>query len=101
MGSVDNKKMAEFQYALQSGLGVLLEGDRVSISVKEHQPVEDMSQVYTQAEGEVGESDDPSRRASLEYALQVFGPDIGVQVTYTLQGARLAFDDNLLLCNKI
>jgi chemotaxis protein MotB len=96
MGSVDTKKMAEFQYALQSGLGVLREGDKVSVSVKEHQPVQDMSHVYTQAEGEVEELEDPSQRVSLEYALRVFGPNIGVRVTYTLKGARLAFDDYLL-----
>jgi len=96
MSTIDTKKMTDFQYALQSGLGVLREGDRVSVSVKEHQPVADMSHVSTQAEGQVEQDDDLSQRVSLEYALRVFGPSIGVRVTYTRKGARLAFDDYLL-----
>jgi len=96
MSTIDTKKMTDFQYALQSGLGVLREGNRVSISIKEHQPVQDMSHVSTQAEVEVEQSDDLEQRVSLEYALRVFGPNIGVRVTYTRKGARLAFDDNLL-----
>ena len=98
MSTIDTKKMTDFQYALQSGLGVLRKGDRVSVSVKEHQPVTDMSHVSTQAEGEVAlaPDDDEAQRVSLEYALRVFGPSIGVRVTYTKTGARLAFDDYFL-----
>ena len=97
MSTIDTKKMSDFQYALQSGLGVLREGDRVSVSVKEHQPVQDMSHVLTQAEGEVeGVEGDSDKRISLEYALRVFGPNLGVHVTYTHKGARLFFDDYLL-----
>ena len=35
MGSVDTKMLKDFQYALQSGLGILGEGSQVSIAVKE------------------------------------------------------------------
>ena len=97
MSTIDTKKMTDFQYALQSGLGVLREGAKVSISIKEHQPVQDMSHVWTQAEGQVEHpDDDESKRLTLAYALRAFGPSIGVRVTLTAHGARLAFDDELL-----
>ena len=35
MSTIDTKKMKNFQYALQSGLGVLKEGKSVSIGLKE------------------------------------------------------------------
>ena len=43
MSSVDGRKMQDFQYALQSGLGILKEGQMVNISVKMTQPIEDLS----------------------------------------------------------
>jgi chemotaxis protein MotB len=50
MSSISTEQAREFQHALQSGLGILREGQRVSVSVKEPQPIEDMSHIDTQPE---------------------------------------------------
>ena len=52
MSTIDTRKMQDFQYALQSGLGVMESGNKVAVSVKKTQPVDDMSHIMTQAEGE-------------------------------------------------
>jgi chemotaxis protein MotB len=97
MGSVDTKKMQDFQYALQSGLGILEGGRMVSISVKETQPVDDMSHIMTQAEGKLtkagggqpsGKWADPIRK--------LMEADLNIQVTHTRQGTRLSFEDKVL-----
>jgi chemotaxis protein MotB len=97
MSTIDTRKMQDFQYALQSGLGILKEGKRVAISVKQTQPVDDMSHIMTQAEGELnkkggrlpgGKVVDPIR--------QLTEADPDIQVTHTHQGTRLSFEDQVL-----
>ncbi|GAG09442.1 unnamed protein product, partial [marine sediment metagenome] len=90
MSSIDNKKMQDFQYALQSGLGILEGGRMVSISVKETQPVDDMSHIMTQAEGEQTKKGggQPSGKW-VDQIRQLMEADLNIQVTHTHQGTRL------------
>ncbi|MGD2036882.1 MAG: OmpA family protein [Desulfobacterales bacterium] len=97
MSTIDTRKMQDFQYALQSGLGIMETGNKVAISVKKTQPVDDMSHIMTQAEGERdrqgsslpgGKSVDPIR--------QLVKADLDIQVTRTHQGTRLSFEDQVL-----
>ena len=97
MSTIDTRKMQDFQYALQSGLGILGKGKKVAISVKKTQPVDNMSHIMTQAEGEqmkkgsnlpVGKLFDEIR--------QLTQADPEIQVTQTHQGTRLSFKDQVL-----
>jgi chemotaxis protein MotB len=96
LGSIDTKKMADFQYALQSGLGVLKEGTKISVAVQETLPVRDMHNINTQPEGR----DDIDGRQSIQQkittALQALDVDIGIRVTHTDRGAYLSFADGVL-----
>jgi chemotaxis protein MotB len=96
LSSIDVKKMSDFQYALQSGLGVLREGQQSSIAVQDDQAVKDMSNIHTQADGRGGEPRQKSMQPSLEEALNALGDDIGFRVTYSEQGAHLSFKDGVL-----
>jgi chemotaxis protein MotB len=97
MSTIDTRKMQDFQYALQSGLGVMESGNKVAVSVKKTQPIDDMSHIMTQAEGERnkqgssligGKWVDPIR--------QLVKADLDIEVTHTDQGARLSFEDQVL-----
>ena len=97
MSTVDTRKMQEFQYALQSGLGVLETGNRVAISVKKTQPVEDMSHIMTQAEGERSKKgSSPTGSPWVDEIRQLIKADLDIQVTHTHQGTRLSFKDQVL-----
>jgi chemotaxis protein MotB len=72
-------------------------GNKVAISVKKTQPVDDMSHIMTQAEGE------RNRRGSGQVGAKLADPigqlvkaDLGIQVTHTHQGTRLSFEDQVL-----
>ncbi len=96
MSTIDTKKMKDFQFALQSGLGILKEGKMVSVSVKETQPIEDMSHLMTQAESEIHEKSGHPKGELLDQALQFLQADLGIEVTPTHQGTRLSFEDQVL-----
>jgi len=96
MGSVDAKKMQDFQYALQSGLGILKEGRMVNISVKTSQPVEDMSHIKTQAEGLKGSPSERLTGLLTDKLMKSLEADFEIQVTRTQQGIRLSFEDQIL-----
>ena len=95
MSSIDVKKMGEFQYALQSGLGVLREGEQVGVDVQSQQPVKDMAHVNMQAEGATKARQQQSMQADIESAMGTLETVIGIRVTYTEQGARLGFEDSV------
>jgi len=95
MSTIDVKKMSDFQYALQSGLGVLKEGKQVSVEVKDKQPVKDMSHIHTQAEGATKAQQQQAMQADIESALGSLETAIGIRMTYTEQGARLGFEDSV------
>jgi chemotaxis protein MotB len=97
MSTVDSRKMQDFQYALQSGLGVLEAGNKVSISVTKTQPVEDMSHIMTQAEGEQNKQGSSQPGGKLvDQVRQLTEADPDIQVTHTHQGTRLSFEDQVL-----
>jgi chemotaxis protein MotB len=97
MSTVDSRKMQDFKYALQSGLGILKTGRKVSISVKKTQPVDDMSHIMTQAEGKQNKqgSSRPGDKL-IDQIRQLTEADLDIQVTHTHQGTRLSFEDQVL-----
>lgn len=96
MSAIDSRKMGEFQYALQSGLGVLKEGDRASISVSQSQPIDDMSHISTQAEGGPTKQENQLSRKLITAVRGLLEADVGIQVTHSDEGTRLAFQDRVL-----
>ena len=96
LSSIDAKKMADFQYALQSGLGILKEGRQSSIAVQDDRPVGDMSHEKTQPHGGSGKPQQQGMQEAVESALEAVGEDVGIQVTYTKHGAHLSFEDGVL-----
>lgn len=97
MSTVDTRKMLDFQYALQSGLGMLESGKKTSVSVKKPQPVDDMSHIRTQAEGKHHQQgNSPSGEKWADPIRQLAESDLDIQVTYTHQGTRLSFEDQVL-----
>ncbi len=96
MSSIDARQMQEFQYALQSGLGILEAGQMVDISVKTTQPVEDMSHNKTQPEGVKGSPDERLTGLLSDKLIKSLEADFEIQVTQTQQGIRLSFEDQIL-----
>jgi chemotaxis protein MotB len=97
MSTIDTRKMQDFQYALQSGLGILEAGNKVSISVTKTQPVDDMSHIMTQAEGEQNKQGSSQPGGKLvDQIRQLAEADLDIQVTHTHQGTRLSFEDQVL-----
>jgi chemotaxis protein MotB len=97
MSTIDTKKMQDFQYALQSGLGILETGNKVAISVKRTQPVDDMSHIMTQAEGELNKKGNSQVSGKLvDQIRQMMDNDPDIQVTRTDQETRLSFEDQVL-----
>ena len=97
MSTIDTQKMQDFQYALQSGLGILESGNKVAISVKRTQPVDDMSHIMTQAEGERHKKGNSQVSGELaDQIRQMTQADLDIEVTRTHQGTRLSFEDQVL-----
>jgi chemotaxis protein MotB len=97
MSTIDTRKMQDFQYALQSGLGILEAGNKVAISVKRTQPVDDMSHIMTQAEGELNKKGNSEVSGKLvDQIRQMTDADPDIQVTRSHQGTRLSFEDQVL-----
>lgn len=96
MGTMDKLRMEEFQSALQSGLGVLGPGSRVSIAVKQSQtPISALGQISqgkneTEPEGELVEQDPFDDKVS-EFAAQS-----GINVRYSKQGIHISFEGGLV-----
>ena len=97
MSTIDTKKIQDFQYAMQSGLGILETGKKLDISVKRTQPVDDMSHIRTQAEGEQNTkgSNQPGGKLIAQIR-QLMADDLDIQVTEVDQGTRLSFEDQVL-----
>ena len=96
MSSIDAKQMKDFQYALQSGLGILNEGRRVKISIKSTRPVEDMSHASAQPEGDKTTKKKHLTGMLNDALIKSLKADFGIQVTHTEQGTRLSFGDQIL-----
>lgn len=95
MGSMDHNLMKEFQYALQSGLGVLGPGSKASIAVQQPRtPISQQGQLtqainQRAAEGEIVETD------SIDEALGEFAAQPGIHVSYSKDGVHISFEDGL------
>ena len=97
MSTIDTKKMQDFQYALQSGLGILEEGKMVSISVKETQLIDDMSHIMAQAESDLQNKGGGTSEGKLaDQIRQLMENDLNIQVQHTHHGTRLSFEDQVL-----
>lgn len=95
LSNIDARKMADFQNALQSGLGILRSGQRSNITIKDAQPIKDMSHIETQAEGRSG-TQQRNMEQTIETVLDSLDADIGLQVIYSEEGAHLSFEDGVL-----
>ena len=96
MSTIDTQKMGEFQYALQSGLGILKAGKKASISVSQSQPIDDMSHIRTQAEGGDTKEESELSRKLASAVRKLTEAELGIQVTRNDEGTRLAFEDQVL-----
>jgi chemotaxis protein MotB len=96
MGSVDTQKLKEFQYALQSGLGVLGQGSQVAIEVKDSRPVPDQADLLTQTEGDGQPVDEQQEAIPMDEVLKAYTAEPGINVRYSNQGAHITFEDHLL-----
>ena len=96
MGSVDTQAMAKFKTALRSGLGILGEGTRVSLTLDASQQDQDIAHLLRQAAGEVAPLDEQQEAIPIDEALKAFGAEPGINVSYSDQGAHITFEDFLL-----
>ena len=96
MSSIDSHKMKDFQYALQSGLGVLEAGGQVSVAVENSRLVPDMSHIETQAEGRQGSQASELRHRIFEQVKEMVPPDFGLRFSESNQGIHMTFTDSFL-----
>ncbi len=95
MGSIDKKMMQEFQYALQSGLGVLGEGSRLSVSVQESRTPGSLAELLSQAGEQPAPESEGDEIQAVEEMIAEFAAAPGVNVRYSNQGAHILFEDGL------
>lgn len=96
MGSVDKNKLKDFQYALQSGLGILGKGSQVSIAVNDARPDPDRTGMPVKAEGEGSPIDEQGIDNPMDEALKDLTDEPGINVRYSNEGAHITFEDFLL-----
>jgi len=95
MGTINNNMIMEFQNALQSGLGILGAGSRVSIAVQQSPSPVTRQRQSTQAENETALEDEPAGAAAIDEALGEFAVQPGVNVRKTKEGVHISFADGL------
>lgn len=95
LGSTDVNMMKEFQFALRSGLGILGEGSRMSIAIKQSATPISLQGQLTQAQGETVPEDEPVEADTIDEALGEFAAQPGVNVRYSEEGAHISFEDGL------
>ncbi|MBW2167300.1 MAG: OmpA family protein, partial [Deltaproteobacteria bacterium] len=90
MSSIDVKKLKEFQYALQSGLGVLKEGQRVSVGLIETPFPSEMESVTTLEEIEEEVPDE------IRDFVKTFDSEPEITATYTKKGVLITLSNTIL-----
>ena len=98
MGSVDTKKLSDFQYSLASGLGILGSGDRTAIGLHPARlPDIDPGDTYD-PEGEKKEHLGLSQAVidRLAKRLKMLEEEVGIKSKLTEKAAYITFDDRLL-----
>ena len=96
MGSVDTKMLKDFQYALQSGLGILGPGSQVSIAVKESRQKPESVEILVQEESQVAPAEEPETDNPIDEVLKELTEEPGINIRYSNQGAHITFEDFLL-----
>ena len=96
MGSTDKTMMKEFQNALQSGLGVLAAGSKVSVAINESQRPISGDDPLTQGQGATTPGEGAGTMDAIDDALGELAAEPGINVKYENQGARISFEDALL-----
>ena len=96
MGSTDKNMLKEFQNALQSGLGVLGAGSKVSVMVNESQRLISIEGPLTQGQGETTPGEEGEALDVIDDALSELAVEPGINVKYENKGARISFEDALL-----
>ena len=96
MGSVDTKMIKDFQYALQSGLGILGQGSQVSIAVKDSRPNPENPEIMVQEHSDAALSEDRETDKTVDKVLKELTDEPGINIRYSKQGAHITFEDFLL-----
>ena len=96
MGSVDTKMLKDFQYALQSGLGILGPGSQVSIAVNESRQKPESVEILVQEESQVAPAEEPETDNPIDEVLKELTEEPGINIRYSNQGAHITFEDFLL-----
>jgi chemotaxis protein MotB len=95
MGSIDNAMMKEFQYALQSGLGILGQGSKVSVAVQQSQtPISGQGQL-SQSKNETPPEAEPAEADATDAQLDDFAALPGVNVRHSRDGVHISFENGL------
>lgn len=95
MGSMDNRKLKEFQYALQSGLGILGAGSKFSIAVQPSETRISRQHQLTQAQNESAPEGEIVPTESIDEAVDEFAANPGINVRYSEEGVHISFEDGL------
>ncbi len=90
MSTIDVKQLKEFQYSLQSGLGVLKEGQRVSVGVIEPPFPSDMESVTPQEEIKEELPD------KIQDLVKAFDSEPEIATTYTEKGLLITLSNTIL-----
>jgi chemotaxis protein MotB len=96
MGSTGKNMLREFQNALQSGLGILGAGSKVSVMVNESQRLISIEGPLTQGQGETTPGEEGEALDVIDDALSELAVEPGINVKYENKGARISFEDALL-----
>jgi len=95
MGSIDNAMMKEFQYALQSGLGILGQGSKASIAVQQSKtPISGQGQL-SQAKNETPPEAESAEADATDDQLGDFAALPGVNVRHARDGVHISFENGL------
>jgi chemotaxis protein MotB len=96
IGSRDKLQMKEFQSALQSGLGVLGAGSRVSIAVQQSQtPISPLGQL-SQSKNETEPEDQLAEKDPIDDKFSEFAAQFGINVSYSKQGIHISFEEGFV-----
>lgn len=86
MSNIDVKKIKNFQYSLQSGLGVLREGEKVQIAVIERVPIENIEY---------------KAQKITEDSIRALDTEPGVGIAFTDKGILITLEESFLFRSGI
>jgi chemotaxis protein MotB len=95
MGSIDNHLLMKFQMALQSGLGILGSGSRVSVAVQQSQVPITQKEQLSQAKNEAAPETESVAAERINEMLGEFSSLPGVNVRFSKEGTHFSFEDAL------